>query len=200
MPSLRGWRTAAIVAGVVVAGACTAPGDAGNHACSPERFALGRAATAQDIAALDIAIGPEGAGLPPGSGSAADGAKLYAQKCASCHGDNGQGMPPAYPALIGRDPKGEGFVFASDPKLVRTIGNYWPNATTIFDYVRRAMPFAQPGSLSSDETYAITAYLLAANKVIPDSVVLDARSLVNVKMPYAGRFVPDDRTGGPVVR
>jgi len=190
---------AALFTGLVLA-ACNRGGDAGNRARSPERFELGRPATPQETAVLDIAIGPEGAGLPAGSGSAADGAKIFQQKCASCHGLQGQGMPPAYPALIGRDPKGEGFVFASDFKLVRTIGNYWPNATTVFDYVRRAMPFTQPGSLTSDETYAITAYLLAANKVIPDSAVLDAAALTKVKMPYADRFVPDDRRGGATVR
>ena len=190
---------AALFTGLVLA-ACNRGGDAGNGARSPERFGLGRPATPQETAVLDIAIGPEGAGLPAGSGSAADGAKIFQQKCVKCHGDHGQGMPPAYPALIGRDPKGEGFVFAADFTLVRTIGNYWPNATTIFDYVRRAMPFTEPGSLTSDETYTITAYLLAANKVIPDSAVLDAAALTKVKMPYADRFVPDDRRGGATMR
>ena len=196
--TLRGSRDLGFAVAVVALAACG--GDAATRGHAPERFGLGRAATPQETVALDIAIGPEGAGLPAGSGSAADGAKIFQLKCARCHGDHGQGMPPAYPALIGRDPKGEGFPFASDYKLVRTIGNYWPNATTVFDYVRRAMPFTEPGSLSSDETYAITAYLLAANKVIPDSAVLDAGSLARVKMPYADRFVPDDRRGGPTVR
>ena len=117
-----------------------------------------------------------------------------------CHNKAGEGMPPVYPALIGRDPKAEGFHFASDPKLVKTIGNYWPHATTVFDYVRRAMPFTAPGSLSNDEVYALTAFLLAANKVIPAGATLDAQSLRRVKMPYADKFVPDDRRGGAEVR
>jgi hypothetical protein len=109
-------------------------------------------------------------------------------------------MPPSYPALVGRDPKAENFAFATNDKLVRTIGNYWPYATTVFDYVRRAMPHTQPGSLSNDEVYALTAYLLAANQVIPMTSTLDAASLRAVKMPYESRFVRDDRRGGHEVR
>ena len=105
-------------------------------------------------------------------------------------------MLPAYPALVGRDPKGEKFAFASDAKITRTIGNYWPHATTLFDYIRRAMPHNAPGSLQSDQVYALTAYLLSANAVIPATTVLDAKSLTAVKMPYADRFVRDDRRGG----
>src|SRR5579862_4964192 len=107
---------------------------------SARRYDLGRAATPQEIAALDIDVGPDGEGLPPGSGTVAQGEVLFAQKCAVCHGAKGEGVPPAYPAIVGRDPKAEGFQFGKDPKLNRTIGNYWPYATTIFDYIRRAMP------------------------------------------------------------
>jgi cytochrome c len=161
---------------------------------------LGRAATAQEIAAVDVDVGPDGAGLPAGRGSAADGAVLYAAKCASCHGDKGQGIPPAYPALIGRDPAGETFDFASDPRIVKTIGNYWPSALSLFDYVRRAMPFVTPGTLTNDEVYALVAHLLAENRIIPSTATLDSASLMQVKMPGAGHFVPDDRRGGATVR
>ena len=162
-------------------------------------FGLGRAATPQEVAALDVDAGPDGAGLPAGHGSAADGAVLYAARCASCHGDKGQGIAP-YPALIGRDPAGESFDFASDAQIVKTIGNYWPSATSLFDYVRRAMPFVTPGTLTNDEIYAIVAYLLAENRIIPSTAILDSASLMQVRMPGAGHFVPDDRRGGGTVR
>lgn len=163
---------------------------------TPARYGLGHAATAAEIAAVDIDVAPSGQGLPPGRGSAADGAVLFRQKCQMCHGPKGEGMEPVYPALVGRDPKGEGFPFAKDGKITRTIGNYWPYATTVFDYVRRAMPYPAPGSLSNDEVYALTAWLLAANQVIPAGAVLDSATLVQVKMPYHDRFVPDNRRGG----
>ena len=158
-----------------------------------ERYGIGTAATATDIARLDTDIGPDGAELPTGNGTVADGRTLYAAKCAMCHGVNGEGMAPAFPRLSGRDPKAEGFKFASDPKLPHTIGNYWSHATTLFDYIRRAMPHSAPGSLTDDEVYALTAYLLAVDDVIPDDATLDAVALRAVKMPYADRFVPDDR-------
>jgi len=109
-------------------------------------------------------------------------------------------MPPAFPALVGRDPKGEGFPFASDWRITRTIGNYWPEATTIFDYVRRAMPHSAPGSLTNDEVYALTAFLLAANQVISRDAALDSASLMQVKMPYHDKFVRDNRRGGNEVK
>jgi len=138
----------------------------------PQRFDLGRAASTAQVAAVDIDVTPSGAGLPAGSGTAAQGAALYATNCASCHGANGEGKPPAYPQLIG-GPKGT-FDFASDFKIPRTIGNYWPYATTLFDYIRRAMPLAAPGSLTPDQTYAVTAYLLSREGIIPDGTSLDA--------------------------
>ena len=167
---------------------------------SGTRYGLGRAATPAEVAAVDIDVAPDGHGLPPGRGTAADGATLFAQKCASCHGPQGQGMPPAFPALIGRDPKGEGFPFAKDWHISKTIGNYWPEPTTVFDYVRRAMPQTAPGSLTNDEVYALTAFLLAANQVIGRDATLDSASLMRVKMPYRGRFVRDDRRGGSEVK
>ena len=166
----------------------------------PRRYELGRTATGAEIAMLDTDAGPDGEGLPPGSGTVAQGRTIYVQQCASCHGANGEGVPPANPPIIGRPPAAENFPFASNPNLPRTIGNYWPYATTVFDYVRRAMPLPSPGSLTDDEVYAVTAYLLAANQVIPMTATLDSASLAVVKMPYVERFVPDDRRGAREVR
>lgn len=157
-------------------------------------FGIGTAASRAQIAAWDTDIGPEGIELPAGKGSARDGGAIYRAQCAACHGANGEGMAPVFPALIGRDPRGENFDFASDPSIPRTIGNYWSHATTLYDYIRRAMPLYTPGSLSADETYAVTAYLLAANRVIPDTAVLDATALRAVRMPARDRFVADDRS------
>ena len=155
----------------------------------PARFDLGRPADVQLVARLDTDIDPSGAALPAGRGTAAEGAVLYAAQCAMCHGAEGLGMPPAFPRLLGRDPKAEDFNFASDHKLPKTIGNYWPYATTLFDYIRRAMPLMAPGSLTDDQVYALTAYLLAADGVIPKESTLDAASLAAVKMPYTDRFI-----------
>lgn len=163
-------------------------------------YGLGRAATAAEVTARDIDVAPDGEGLPPGTGTVQQGAAIFQAKCSMCHGLRGQGMPPAFPALIGRDPKAEGFVFAKDPNLTKTIGNYWPHATTVFDYVRRAMPLLQPGSLTNNEVYSLTAFLLASNQVVPMTTTLDSASLTQVKMPYAGKFVPDNRRGGREVK
>lgn len=166
----------------------------------PRQYGIGRAATAAEIAQRDIDVGPDGVGLPAGSGTVAQGATVFSQKCAVCHGDRGEGKPPMYPALVGRDPAAENFVFGQNPNLKRTIGNYWPYASTVFDYIRRAMPQPAPGSLTNDELYAVTAYLLAANQVIPMNASLDSASLAAVKMPYVQRFVPDNRHGGHEVK
>jgi cytochrome c len=177
-----------------------APAEAGTTVTREgPRYGLGRPARAEEITAVDIDVGPDGAGLPPGRGTAVKGAAVYQQKCAMCHGQKGEGMSTVYPALIGRDPR-QGFPFGTDWKIVKTVGNYWPYSTTLFDYVRRAMPYAAPGSLTSDEVYALTAHLLAANEIIPANAALDAASLVAVKMPAHDRFVPDDRRGGPEVK
>ncbi|MGE0865137.1 MAG: c-type cytochrome [Vicinamibacterales bacterium] len=140
---------------------------------------------------------PDGRGLPPGRGTASDGAVLYAQKCASCHGKNGEGA--TFDRLVATD-SGKNFDFAMNPKLPRAVGNYWPYATTLYDYTYRAMPFMQPGSLSPDETYALVAYILALNKIVPEDAVMDQASLPKVKMPARDRFVPDNRRGGKVVK
>ena len=165
----------------------------------PKRFELGRTPPPDSIAAVDLDVSPNGAGLPAGSGTVEQGAAVYAANCAACHGANGEGKPP-YPQLIG-GPKNVDF--STDFKIPRTIGNYWPYATTLFDYVRRAMPLTSPGSLTADQTYAVTAYLLSREGVIPATAQLDARSLPAVEMPAKARFVNDDRrgsTGGKNIR
>jgi cytochrome c len=156
----------------------------------PARFGIGRPATPAEIAALDIDVGPDGAGLPPGRGTAADGAPIYAARCAGCHGKTGKEGPNDI--LVGRLPD-DAFTFARDPRAPKTIGSYWPYATTIFDYVRRAMPPDAPGSLKDNEVYGLVAYLLTLNELIAADTVIDATSLAKVKMPAHDRFVPDTR-------
>ena len=168
----------------------------------PASWGLGHVVDTAQLGTLDIDVDPTGATLPPGSGNATKGLMVYASKCATCHGAKGEGlgaMPghPASPKLVGRDPR-EGFPFGRDPKLVKTIGNYWPYATTVYDYVHRAMPLSAPGTLTPDETYAVVAWLLAENEIIPRDAEMNARTLPAVKMPAAGRFVADDRSGRTV--
>jgi hypothetical protein len=163
----------------------------------PARFGIGRAASADEIRALDIDVMPDGTGLPPGHGTVSDGAATYAAKCASCHGASGEGKP--FDRLVGRE-SGKGFDFATDPGLVRTVGNYWPYATTLFDYTARTMPFMQPGTLSANEVYGLVAYLLHLNQIVPADAVMDRNSLPKVVMPARDRFVRDNRTGGKVVK
>jgi cytochrome c len=157
-------------------------------------FGLGRPATQEEIAAWDTDVRPDGVGLPAGSGSVAEGATLYAQQCASCHGPDGRQSPVLLPfrSLVGEyDP-------ATWPTWPLTIGNNWPYATTVFDYIRRAMPYATPGSLTDDEVYALTAWLLNQNGLLPDDAVLDAESLPQVKMPALQHYAPHDwRDGYP---
>ena len=143
-----------------------------------------------EIAALDIDVGPDGVGLPPGRGTAADGAPIYAARCASCHGKTGKEGPNDL--LVGRL-HGDAFPFAKDPRAPKTIGSYWPYATTVFDYIRRAMPPDKPGSLRDEEVYGLVAYLLSLNELIAPDTVVDAASLPKVKMPAHDRFVPDTR-------
>ena len=156
----------------------------------PPTFGIGRPATPAEIAALDIDVGPDGAGLPPGRGTAADGAPVYAARCAGCHGKTGKEGPND--VLVGRLP-GDAFPFARDARAPKTIGSYWPYATTVFDYIRRAMPPDAPGSLKDDEVYGLVAYLLSLNELIPADAVVDAASLPKVKMPAHDHFVPDTR-------
>ncbi len=165
----------------------------------PGSFGIGRGATAEDIQAWDIDVMPDGTGLPPGHGTVARGATIYAAKCASCHGATGKEGPND--RLIGREPT-EGFPFGRDLELLgqRTIGNYWPYATTVFDYIRRAMPQNAPGSLTADEVYSLTAFLLHKNEIIPGDAVMNAETLPQVVMPARERFVLDNRRGGVEIR
>lgn len=190
-----------LVITVSVASVVACRGSRGDTNTTPRRhYDFGQPAAPAEIARLDVDVGPDGEGLPPGRGSVSEGQLVYARQCASCHGEHGEGKLPTYPRLVGRDSAAEGFRFGSNPRLVRTIGNYWPYASTVFDYVRRAMPLQAPGSLTNDEVYAVTAYLLSANQIIAPDATLDSAMLRNVKMPYADRFVRDDRRGGREVR
>jgi mono/diheme cytochrome c family protein len=133
---------------------------------------LGRPATPAEIAGWDISIPPDGTGLPPGSGTPEQGAVVYTQKCQSCHGEQGAGKPNDQ--LVG----GQGTLTSNSP--VRTIGSYWPYATTVFDYIRRAMPYTESKSLTNEEVYAVTAYLLHLNGLIGAQDVMDAHTLPQV--------------------
>jgi S-disulfanyl-L-cysteine oxidoreductase SoxD len=164
---------------------------------SPTTLGIGRVATPDEIKKIDIDVMPDGRGLPEGKGTVAEGAKVYAAKCASCHGANGQGG--SADRLVDRE-SGKNWDFATNPKLVKTVGNYWPYATTLYDYTQRAMPFMQPGTLTADETYSLVAYILALNKIVPEDAVMSRTTLPAVKMPSRDRFVPDNRKGGKIVK
>ena len=167
-------RELACAALVLVAAGCAAP-------ARVETPNLGRPATAAEIAGWDISVGPDGVGLPAGSGTALKGAAVYEQKCQACHGAKGAGQPND--RLAG----GHGTLASKTP--VRTIGSYWPYATTVFDYVRRSMHYTQPQSLSDDEVYAVTAYLLQLNGIIGEPDEMNAQTLPKVTMPNRGNFV-----------
>ncbi len=185
---MRG-TVAGLVLALVVGGSCRAEDGA--------RYGFGKAATPADVSAWDIDVMPDGAGLPPGSGAAPQGAAMYAHKCAACHGSTGTEGPSE--RLVGREPR-QGFPFGGDPRFVRTIGNYWPYATTLYDYVNRAMPLNAPGSLKPDEVYSLVAFLLWRNEIVADTAVMNARTLPRVVMPAHDRFVVDNRRGGPEIR
>ncbi len=192
-------RRAWILVLVAMAAACGREKPQGAPAAAgPARYELGTPATAAQLAAFDIDVRPDGAGLPRGRGTASQGATVFAQKCAVCHGAKGEGMG-TFPRLIGRE-TGDSFNFGRDARLVKTVGNYWPYATTLYDYVHRAMPLTTPGSLQPDEVYSLVAFLLAKNNVIAPGDVIDAASLPGVRMPARDRFVKDDRTGGKQFR
>lgn len=142
---------------------------------------LGEPISAADLAPWDISVETDGTGLPPGSGDATKGAALYATHCIACHGAAGAGQPND--RLVG----GQGTL--TELQQVRTIGSFWPYASTVFDYIRRAMPFHAPQSLSNDDVYSLTAYLLAENGIIRKNAKLDARSLARVQMPNRDGFI-----------
>lgn len=152
-----------------------------------EQFGLGRPATSDEIAAWNVDVRPDGLGLPVGSGSVLDGEEIFGERCASCHGDFGEGVD-RWPVLAG----GEGTL--QDDRPQKTIGSYWPYLSTLYDYVHRAMPFGEARSLEADEVYAIVAYLLYMNDVVADEdFVLSKENFTDVEMPNAGGFVEDPR-------
>jgi cytochrome c len=176
-----------------VLGSISSVNAAANEAGQSPLYNIGQPASAEDIAEKDIDVMPDGRGLPAGSGSVEDGEAVYLSSCAHCHGEGGQGGP--FAALAGgltSTPKS----MAENPKTLRTVGNYWPYATTLFDYIRRAMPFERPGSLSDDEVYALTAYVLRLNGLIDNNATVNAKSLPKVMMPAASSYRGDDRATG----
>lgn len=161
-----------LLLGLVAMGVMAGPGYQGP-------FGFGSMPSTEEIRAVDIAVGPDGSGLPPGQGTVAEGEAVYKAKCVACHGATGSEGPG--PRLVG------------GTLPVTTIGSYWPYATTIFDYVRRAQPVDQPGSLTDQEVYAVTAWLLHMNKIITADVVMNAKTLPQVQMPNRHGFIPDPR-------
>ena len=158
---------------------------------APERFGFGATASAARIAAWDVDVRPDGAGLPEGSGTVAQGEQVYRTHCVACHGPTGtEGPNDALVATGGWDQWPSG----------RAVGSYWPYATTLYDYIRKAMPQLTPGILTADQTYAVIAYVLHLNGLVPADAVMDAATLPAVQMPARDRFVVDDRRGGPEIR
>ncbi|MFN8062605.1 MAG: c-type cytochrome [Vicinamibacterales bacterium] len=165
----------------------------------PARFGLGADADADRIRRWDVDVTPDGRGLPEGSGTVARGTVIYRAQCATCHGKNGEGAE--FDKLAGRTPR-NGFPFGTSAELssLRTIGTYWPYATTLFDYVNRAMPTNAPGTLGTEEVYSVVAYLLYLNELLPANATLDRKRLLAISMPARDRFVMDNRRGGPELR
>jgi mono/diheme cytochrome c family protein len=153
----------------------------GLAAAAPAPPKFGRSATPEEIARVDISVRPDGDTLPAGSGSVAQGLAVYTAKCQSCHGVGGVGGPAD--RLTG------GIGTLATPKPIKTVASFWPYATTVFDYVRRAMPVQAPQSLANDEVYAVTAYLLSVDAIVPKDAVMDAKTLPQVKMPNRNGFV-----------
>ena len=155
------------------------------HAQAQSHYGIGRPATEAEIAGWNIDVNRDGDNLPPGSGSVAHGREVFEQQCAACHGAKGEGG--VGDRLVG----GQGTL--ATPKPVRTVGSYWPYATTLFDYIRRAMPQNAPESLGNDDVYAVSAYILHLNGLIPADTTLDAGALRAIKMPNRNMFVGDSR-------
>jgi S-disulfanyl-L-cysteine oxidoreductase SoxD len=168
-----------LIAGAAMIGMAMAIAAAPVRAADAPRF--GQPIAPADLAPWDISVGPDGTGLPPGRGTPKEGEAVYAAKCQACHGEKGVGGPND--RLVG----GQGTLAGATP--VRTVGSYWPYATTVFDYVRRSMPFAQPHSLTNDEVYAVTAYVLQLNGIIGEQDVMNASTLPTVKMPNRDNFI-----------
>ena len=154
---------------------------------APKRLGVGRIATAEEIAGWDIDIRPDGHGLPVGKGTVKEGEPLYLERCAACHGEFGESAG-RWPIIMG----GAGSLASHDP--VKSIGSYWPYASTVMDYIRRTMPFGNAQSLTNDELYAITAYVLYLNDVITDETFeLNERNFTSIKLPNERNFSDDDR-------
>ena len=196
----------ALVAALVLASAClllaglaeAQDGGSGVEQGVPEQFGFGRSASAEEVAAWDIDVMPDGTGLPEGEGTAASGAPVYAGQCAVCHGPSGEGgiadrlvgytpetTPPFGPRY--EEWRGDG------PDVPYSVGNYWPYATTLFDYIRRAMPTNAPGTLESDQVYGLVAWILAENGLIGADEAMNATTLPAVEMPARDIFVPQER-------
>jgi S-disulfanyl-L-cysteine oxidoreductase SoxD len=191
-PSPAALVVAAAVAGSAAVGPAAAPRSEpalqGLPAPSaPKRMGVGRVATQQEIAGWDIDIRPDGHGLPVGKGTARQGEPLYLERCAACHGEFGESVG-RWPILMG----GAGTLRSHDP--VKSIGSYWPYASTVMDYIRRTMPFGNAQSLTNDELYAVTAYVLYLNDVITDEKFeLNERNFASIKLPNEPNFLDDDR-------
>jgi cytochrome c len=173
------WREICGIALAIVLCAC----GSGAQAQSP--YGIGRPATPAEIAGWNIDIGRDGSNLPKGRGSVSRGREVFAEQCASCHGEKGEG------GLGDRLAGGQGTIGTAKP--IRTVGSYWPYAPTLFDYIRRAMPQNAPQSLSDEDVYAVSAYVLNLNGLVGADATLDAKSLAAVKMPNRDRFVGDAR-------
>ena len=168
-------------------------------ASRPARFGFGTLATPEEIRRADTDVTPWGHGLPHDSGTVAEGEAVYTARCVACHGASGTEGP--FDRLVGREPA-DSFPYGRDPGLLgrRTIGSYWPYATTLYDFVNRAMPLDAPGSLPPHDVYAVVAYLLYRNGIVGADAVMSDRTLPQVRMPARGRFVTDDRRGGRTIR
>ncbi|MGE8507901.1 MAG: c-type cytochrome [Paraburkholderia terricola] len=177
-------RLAASLALLALASCASISPDARNSTTTHD---IGTPLSDSQLAAWDIDVAPDGRGLPAGSGDVSTGARVFAAQCAACHGARGEGG-------LG-DPLAGGHGTLASAKPKRTVGSYWPYATTLFDYIRRAMPYNAPESLSADEVYAVSAFLLNQNGIVPANTRLDAASLPRVVMPNRDGFVPDPRPG-----
>ena len=191
--AMRALLTAITAAGLLAG--CSLSPDSTHEAPSTDAQArwrlsadsIGKPIGESALSAWNIDVAPDGRGLPNGSGDVATGGRIFAAKCAACHGAIGEGL--IGDQLIG----GAGTLATANPK--RTVGSYWPYATTLFDYIRRAMPYNAPQSLSADEVYALSAWILNRNGIVPDDARLDAHSLAAIRMPNRDGFVPDPRPG-----
>ena len=172
------WGSLALLL-VLVAGPALSQG-------KPRQYGVGQPATPEQIAGWDIDVRPDGQGAPPGQGSVKAGERVYLEKCAACHGEFGESAG-RWPQLA----QGKGTLASHDP--VKTVGSYYPYLSSVFDYIRRAMPFGDAQSLSNDELYAVTAYVLNLNDIVDDRFVLSKDTWAQVKMPNQGGFYDDDR-------